>query len=167
VIHGWRKALALEPVALMSWFERFCAGFLCRDVDREGTMRGTNLGWFRKLREATALPIVAAGEFPRDGKSAHSKGWGSTPPSEWRSTRTACADFACLQAQSLFATRLLQYDTGPCAPSCGLSLFLFLVSLTAFVRNCRAPNAFRPAQRNEALCSSLSAPAAQKIMPPF
>ncbi len=32
-----------------------------RGVDREGTMRGANLRWFRELRAATKLPIVAAG----------------------------------------------------------------------------------------------------------
>jgi phosphoribosylformimino-5-aminoimidazole carboxamide ribonucleotide (ProFAR) isomerase len=41
--------------------ERYCAGFLCTDVDREGTMSGANLRWFRKLRSATKLPIIAAG----------------------------------------------------------------------------------------------------------
>jgi phosphoribosylformimino-5-aminoimidazole carboxamide ribonucleotide (ProFAR) isomerase len=30
-------------------------------VDREGTMRGANLAWFRSLRAATKLPIIAAG----------------------------------------------------------------------------------------------------------
>jgi len=30
-------------------------------VDREGTMTGANLDWFRKLRAATTHPIIAAG----------------------------------------------------------------------------------------------------------
>jgi len=34
---------------------------LCTDVDREGTMSGANLEWFRKLRDATQLRIIAAG----------------------------------------------------------------------------------------------------------
>ena len=45
----------------MMQLEPFCAGFLCTDVDREGTMTGPNLGWFRKLRDATSHPIIAAG----------------------------------------------------------------------------------------------------------
>lgn len=61
VIHGWRKALAAAPAEVMASFEPHCAGFLCTDVDREGTMRGANLRWFRDLRAATKLPIVAAG----------------------------------------------------------------------------------------------------------
>jgi phosphoribosylformimino-5-aminoimidazole carboxamide ribotide isomerase len=60
-IHGWRKRLALQAENVMSQLEPFCAGFLCTDVDREGTMTGANLAWFRKLRGATSHPIIAAG----------------------------------------------------------------------------------------------------------
>jgi len=61
VIDGWRTPLTLEPTDVFSVLESCCAGFLCTDVDREGTMRGANLGWFRSLRAATKLPIIAAG----------------------------------------------------------------------------------------------------------
>jgi phosphoribosylformimino-5-aminoimidazole carboxamide ribotide isomerase len=60
-IHGWRKRLALQAVDVMPQLEPFCAGFLCTDVDREGTMTGANLNWFRTLRRATSHPIIAAG----------------------------------------------------------------------------------------------------------
>ena len=60
-IHGWRTRIALQPQEVMAELEPFCAGFLCTDVDREGTMTGANLQWFRKLGEATSLPIIAAG----------------------------------------------------------------------------------------------------------
>jgi phosphoribosylformimino-5-aminoimidazole carboxamide ribotide isomerase len=60
-IHGWRKRIALQAEKVMEQFEPFCAGFLCTDVDREGTMTGANLEWFRKLRAATTHPIIAAG----------------------------------------------------------------------------------------------------------
>ena len=60
-IHGWRKRLALQAEDVMSQLEPFCAGFLCTDVDREGTMTGANLAWFRKLRGSTSHPIIAAG----------------------------------------------------------------------------------------------------------
>jgi phosphoribosylformimino-5-aminoimidazole carboxamide ribotide isomerase len=60
-IHGWRKRIALEPQAVMRQLESHCAGFLCTDVDREGTMSGANLQWFRALRLATSHPIIAAG----------------------------------------------------------------------------------------------------------
>jgi len=61
VIHGWRTPLSTEPIDVFSAFEAYCGGFLCTDVDREGTMRGANLRWFRSLRAATKLPIIAAG----------------------------------------------------------------------------------------------------------
>jgi phosphoribosylformimino-5-aminoimidazole carboxamide ribotide isomerase len=61
VTHGWRHSLSLAPADVMSAFAPYCAGFLCTDVDREGTMRGANLKWFRKLRACTKLTIVAAG----------------------------------------------------------------------------------------------------------
>jgi phosphoribosylformimino-5-aminoimidazole carboxamide ribotide isomerase len=61
VTHGWRNSLSIEPTNLFAALEPYCAGFLCTDVDREGTMTGVNLKWFRNLRAATKLPIVAAG----------------------------------------------------------------------------------------------------------
>jgi phosphoribosylformimino-5-aminoimidazole carboxamide ribotide isomerase len=60
-IHGWRTRIAVQAEAVMTQLEPFCAGFLCTDVDREGTMTGVNLEWFRRLRAATSYPIIAAG----------------------------------------------------------------------------------------------------------
>ncbi|MGC1615509.1 MAG: HisA/HisF-related TIM barrel protein [Candidatus Acidiferrum sp.] len=60
-IHGWRRKLTLRAENVMPQLEPFCAAFLCTDVDREGTMTGANLDWFRKLRAATKHPIIAAG----------------------------------------------------------------------------------------------------------
>jgi phosphoribosylformimino-5-aminoimidazole carboxamide ribotide isomerase len=59
--HGWRERIALQAEEVMTQLEPFCAGFLCTDVDREGTMTGANLEWFGKLRTATSHPIIAAG----------------------------------------------------------------------------------------------------------
>ena len=60
-IHGWRRRVALQAEKVMAQLEPFCAGFLCTDVDREGTMTGANLKWFQNLRDATDCPIIAAG----------------------------------------------------------------------------------------------------------
>ena len=60
-IHGWRRRVALQAENVMAQLEPFCAGFLCTDVDREGTMTGANLLWFQKLRGVTSHPIIAAG----------------------------------------------------------------------------------------------------------
>jgi phosphoribosylformimino-5-aminoimidazole carboxamide ribotide isomerase len=61
VVHGWRTSLRISPRDVMAALEPYCGGFLCTDVDREGTMSGVNLEWFRDLRAATKLPIIAAG----------------------------------------------------------------------------------------------------------
>ncbi len=61
VIRGWRQRLALSPQAVMPEIEPYCSEFLCTCVDTEGTMRGTDLRWFRSLRKVTRLPITAAG----------------------------------------------------------------------------------------------------------
>lgn len=60
-VNGWRRKLTMAPEDVMSQLEAFCAAFLCTDVDREGTMTGANLDWFRALRATTTHPIIAAG----------------------------------------------------------------------------------------------------------
>ncbi len=64
-IYGWKKRLALRAEDVIPSLEPFCAGLLCTDVDREGTMSGANLEWFRRLRQLTQLPIIAAGGIRR------------------------------------------------------------------------------------------------------
>jgi len=61
VVRGWRERLKLRPEDVIPDLERYCAGFLSTFVDNEGTMKGTDLAWFRKLRRVTRLPITAAG----------------------------------------------------------------------------------------------------------
>jgi len=61
VVRGWRERLKLRPEEVMPKLESYCSGFLCTFVDNEGTMKGTDLGWFRALRRATKLPVTAAG----------------------------------------------------------------------------------------------------------
>lgn len=68
VVHGWRTSLRISPREVMARLEPYCGGFLCTDVDREGTMSGVNLAWFRDLRAATKLPIVAAGGISSRGE---------------------------------------------------------------------------------------------------
>ena len=61
VIRGWRERLKLKPSDVIPDLEFFCSEFLSTFVDNEGTMKGTDIRWFRTLRDATSLPITAAG----------------------------------------------------------------------------------------------------------
>jgi phosphoribosylformimino-5-aminoimidazole carboxamide ribotide isomerase len=61
VIKGWKEATDLRAEEVLSSLEPYCAGFLCTYVDKEGMLQGTDLNWFRRLREATSLEITAAG----------------------------------------------------------------------------------------------------------
>ncbi|HSY32758.1 MAG TPA: HisA/HisF-related TIM barrel protein [Verrucomicrobiae bacterium] len=58
---GWRRMIKLRPEDVMAQLQPYSAAFLCTDVDREGTMSGANLKWFRSLRIATDHPVIAAG----------------------------------------------------------------------------------------------------------
>jgi phosphoribosylformimino-5-aminoimidazole carboxamide ribotide isomerase len=61
LVRGWQDKLRLRPDEVIPQLEKYASGFLCTYVDAEGTMRGTNLKWFRSLRRATKRPITAAG----------------------------------------------------------------------------------------------------------
>ena len=61
LVRGWQDKLRLGPDEVIPELEKYASGFLCTYVDAEGTMRGTNLAWFRALRHATRRPITAAG----------------------------------------------------------------------------------------------------------
>ena len=61
VVKGWREATSLTAEQVIGQIEPYCAGFLCTDVDKEGMLEGTDLDWFRRLRDATSHEITAAG----------------------------------------------------------------------------------------------------------
>jgi phosphoribosylformimino-5-aminoimidazole carboxamide ribotide isomerase len=61
LVRGWQDKLRMRPDEVIPELEKYASEFLCTYVDAEGTMRGTNLNWFRALRRATRLPITAAG----------------------------------------------------------------------------------------------------------
>lgn len=61
LVRGWQEKVRLRPDEVFQELGRYASEFLCTYVDTEGTMRGTNLAWFRALRRATKLPITAAG----------------------------------------------------------------------------------------------------------
>jgi phosphoribosylformimino-5-aminoimidazole carboxamide ribotide isomerase len=61
VVKGWREATDAIAEDVLKHFEPYCSGFLCTYVDKEGMMAGTDLAWFRRLREKTTKEITAAG----------------------------------------------------------------------------------------------------------
>ncbi|MDQ6662985.1 MAG: 1-(5-phosphoribosyl)-5-[(5-phosphoribosylamino)methylideneamino] imidazole-4-carboxamide isomerase [Acidobacteriota bacterium] len=61
VVKGWREAMSFSAEDVIRSLEPYCSGFLCTYVDKEGMMQGTDLDWFRRLRQATQLELTAAG----------------------------------------------------------------------------------------------------------
>ncbi len=61
VVKGWREATDFTAVEMITRMETYCSGYLCTYVDKEGMMQGTDLNWFRSLRNATGHEIIAAG----------------------------------------------------------------------------------------------------------
>lgn len=61
VVKGWQEATELSAEKVIHSLEPYCSGFLCTYVDKEGMLQGTDLDWFRRLREATQLEVTAAG----------------------------------------------------------------------------------------------------------
>jgi phosphoribosylformimino-5-aminoimidazole carboxamide ribotide isomerase len=61
VVKGWQEATSLTAEEVIRELEPSCSGFLCTYVDKEGMLQGTDLDWFRRLRNATNLEVTAAG----------------------------------------------------------------------------------------------------------
>jgi len=61
VVRGWKERLRLRPADVIPELEPYCSEFFSTYVDNEGTMKGTDIAGFRRLRGATRFPITAAG----------------------------------------------------------------------------------------------------------
>ena len=73
VVRGWRERLALRPADVIPQLEPYCSEFLATYVDREGTMQGTNLAWFRRSAALLNCRSPPPEEFAAKKKSARSK----------------------------------------------------------------------------------------------
>ncbi len=60
-VKGWRESTRLAAENVIARFEPHCGAFLCTCIDKEGTMEGTDMAWYRRLRAATDREITAAG----------------------------------------------------------------------------------------------------------
>ncbi|MDP7180391.1 MAG: HisA/HisF-related TIM barrel protein [Candidatus Woesearchaeota archaeon] len=61
VIKGWRQGTGINIFKVIKELEPYCDEFLCTYVDKEGMLQGTNLDFFKKLRNSTTNDITAAG----------------------------------------------------------------------------------------------------------
>ena len=61
VTHGWKSFTATTAADAVRALEPYCGEFLYTHVDREGLMKGTDIGAIRRVRDATRRPIIAAG----------------------------------------------------------------------------------------------------------
>ena len=61
VVKGWRESTQFTAEEMLPQLERYCGGFLCTYVDKEGMMQGTDLEWFARLRAKTQHELTAAG----------------------------------------------------------------------------------------------------------
>ena len=61
VVKGWQESVDLTAEQVIREMEPYCGAFLCTYVDKEGMLQGTDLDWFRRLRQATTRGITAAG----------------------------------------------------------------------------------------------------------
>lgn len=59
--HGWRESTDLDPVRIVGDLTPYAERLLVTNVDREGTMQGVDLAFFARIREASRLPMIAAG----------------------------------------------------------------------------------------------------------
>ena len=61
VTHGWKASTGTTAADAVRTLEPFCGEFLYTHVDKEGLMKGTDIGAIRAVRDATRRPLIAAG----------------------------------------------------------------------------------------------------------
>jgi phosphoribosylformimino-5-aminoimidazole carboxamide ribotide isomerase len=61
VTHGWKEPTGTTAVEAVRALEPYCGEFLYTHVDKEGLMKGTDIGAIRAVRDATRRPLIAAG----------------------------------------------------------------------------------------------------------
>ncbi|MBU0615162.1 MAG: 1-(5-phosphoribosyl)-5-[(5-phosphoribosylamino)methylideneamino] imidazole-4-carboxamide isomerase [Nanoarchaeota archaeon] len=61
LIKGWKESTNLIIFDIIKKLEPYCSEFLATYVDKEGMMQGTDIDFFRKLKELTSNELTAAG----------------------------------------------------------------------------------------------------------
>ena len=68
VIKGWSKATGINIFDIIKQLGPYCSEFLCTYVDKEGMLQGTDLDFFKRLRDSTSNDITAAGGITTIGE---------------------------------------------------------------------------------------------------
>ena len=61
VTKGWQERSGLSCESILKELEPYASEFLLTRVDKEGVMKGTDLNFFKRLRDKTEIPLTAAG----------------------------------------------------------------------------------------------------------
>jgi len=61
VIKGWKEKTGINVFDAVKELGPYCSEFLATYVDKEGMLKGTDLGFFKRLRKLTMNKITAAG----------------------------------------------------------------------------------------------------------
>lgn len=61
VTKGWQERSGLSCESVIKELEPYASEFLLTRVDKEGLMKGTDLNFFKRLRDITEIPLTAAG----------------------------------------------------------------------------------------------------------
>jgi phosphoribosyl-ATP pyrophosphohydrolase/phosphoribosyl-AMP cyclohydrolase len=61
VTKGWQERSGLSCGSVIKQMEPYASEFLLTRVDKEGVMKGTDLDFFKSLRDKTEIPLTAAG----------------------------------------------------------------------------------------------------------
>jgi len=60
-VKGWKVVTNIDIFKILPKLENYCAEILCHYINNEGTMRGTNISLYKRIRDCTNLEITAAG----------------------------------------------------------------------------------------------------------
>jgi len=61
LVKGWRESTGVNIFSLLEEASEFASEFLITCVEKEGCLQGTDLAFYKKIREACHFPVTAAG----------------------------------------------------------------------------------------------------------
>jgi phosphoribosyl-ATP pyrophosphohydrolase/phosphoribosyl-AMP cyclohydrolase len=61
LIRGWRESTGINIFSLLEEASEFASEFLITCVEKEGCLQGTDLAFYKKIRETCHFPVTAAG----------------------------------------------------------------------------------------------------------